>query len=90
MGDLIITTPEALEALITKVIDNRISLLPSGTTETTTREIIDTKTLCKRLGITEQTALRQRKRKAIPFFEIGTAVRYDWNAVVKVLEARRK
>jgi hypothetical protein len=49
-------------------------------------EIIDTGTLCMRLGITEPTAIRHRKRGLIPFLQIGSAIRFNWPAVVKALE----
>lgn len=53
-------------------------------------EIIDTETLCSRLNITEPTAIRHRKRGLIPFLQIGSSVRYDWHAVVKALENKKK
>jgi hypothetical protein len=60
--------------------------LPGATAAHT--EIIDTKALCERLGITEQTAVRYRKNGKIPFLSIGTSIRYDWNQVIKALENR--
>ncbi len=54
------------------------------------KEIIDTTTLCARLGITEPTAIRHRKRGKIPFLQIGSSIRYDWAAVVKALEHNDK
>jgi hypothetical protein len=53
-------------------------------------EIINTEELCKRLAISEPTAISMRKRKQVPFFLIGSAVRYNWTAVVKALEAKAK
>ncbi|WP_018615890.1 hypothetical protein [Segetibacter koreensis] len=53
-------------------------------------EIIDTDTLCYRLNITEPTAIRHRKRGTIPFLQIGSAIRYNWPAVVKALENKKK
>lgn len=49
-------------------------------------EIIDTEELCQRLAISEPTAIRWRKRKKIPFFTIGTSVRYNWPKVVAQFE----
>ena len=57
---------------------------------TQTSEIIDTATLCYRLNITEPTAIRHRKRGSIPFLQIGSAIRYDWPAVIKALENKKK
>jgi hypothetical protein len=53
-------------------------------------EIIDTNTLCTRLGITEPTVIRHRKRGLIPFLTIGSSVRYEWHTVIKALENKKK
>ncbi|HZW64216.1 MAG TPA: helix-turn-helix domain-containing protein [Hanamia sp.] len=47
---------------------------------------INTKQLCEFLDITEPTCIRWRKKGKIPFFTIGSAIRYDKNKVVKALE----
>lgn len=52
-------------------------------------EIIDRAELCKRLDITEPTAIRWEKKGAIPCFRIGSNVRYNWHSVVSSLENRR-
>jgi len=49
-------------------------------------EIIDTAELCRRLDISEPTAIKWRKKKKIPFFTIGASVRYNWLTVVQQLE----
>lgn len=51
---------------------------------------IDTKELCKRLAITEPTAIRWRKKGKIPYLSIGSSIRYDWNAVLTALQAQKK
>jgi hypothetical protein len=51
--------------------------------------IIDRAELCKRLNITEPTAIRWGKRGAIPFFTIGSNVRYNWHKVIEALEKRK-
>ena len=50
---------------------------------------ITTKELCEYLGITEPTVLRWRKKGEIPFFCIGSAVRFRKSEVIKALEKRR-
>ncbi len=45
--------------------------------------------LCARLDISEPTIIRMRKRKAIPFLQIGSAIRYDWRAVIEALEQKK-
>lgn len=47
---------------------------------------INTKQLCEFLDITEPTAAKWRNKGKIPFFQIGSAIRYDRNKVVKALE----
>ena len=52
------------------------------------KEIIDRKELCKRLAITEPTAIRWEKKKKIPCFRIGSSVRYNWQTVMETLEKK--
>jgi hypothetical protein len=49
-------------------------------------EIIDRKELQKRLKVSEPTIISWDKKKKIPCFRIGSAIRYDWNKVLKALE----
>ncbi len=49
-------------------------------------EIIDRAELCKRLGISEPTAIMWDKKRKIPSFRIGSAVRYNWPKVLDALE----
>ncbi len=51
-------------------------------------EIIDRDELCKRLSITEPTAIRWEKKGRIPSLRIGSNVRYNWPAVIESLEKR--
>jgi len=58
----------------------------SALNTTKTEPPINTKQLCEFLDITEPTCIRWRKKGKIPFFTIGSAIRYDKNKVVKALE----
>ena len=49
-------------------------------------EIIDRKELCKRLAITEPTAIRWERKGKIPYFRIGSNIRYNWQSVINTLE----
>ena len=49
---------------------------------------ITTKELCKHLGVTEPTILRWRLKKKIPFYKIGSAIRFDLEKVIKALEKK--
>ena len=51
-------------------------------------EIINRDELCKRLDITEPTAIRWEKKGKIPCFRIGSNVRYNWHNVINVLEGK--
>jgi hypothetical protein len=64
-------------------------LTSSGISQAQPPEIIDTDTLCTRLGITEPTAIRHKKKGLIPSLQIGSAVRYNWPDVVKALEKKK-
>lgn len=55
----------------------------------TSSEIIDRLELCKRLAITEPTAIRWEKKGHIPSFRIGSNVRYNWHKVLEALESRK-
>lgn len=51
-------------------------------------EIIGRNELCKRLAITEPTAIRWEKKGKLPSFRIGSSVRYNWHTVIDVLEKK--
>lgn len=52
-------------------------------------EIITRDELCKRLAITEPTAIRWEKKGKIPAIRIGSNVRYNWPSVIESLEKRK-
>jgi excisionase family DNA binding protein len=70
-------------------IDNRLANLPQVERRPQT-EIIDTKTLCERLQLSEPTIISMRRRKQIPFFKVGSAIRFNWQAVIEALESKSK
>lgn len=49
---------------------------------------IDSRELMKRLGISEPTLIRMRKRKEIPFLTVCGHYRYVWNDVLKSLQPK--
>ncbi len=53
-------------------------------------EIIDRKELCKRLNISEPTAIRWANKGSIPSFTIGSSVRYNWPRVIETLESKKE
>ena len=52
-------------------------------------EIINREELCKRLSITEPTAIRWGNKNLIPCFRIGSNVRYNWPKVIEALENKK-
>lgn len=78
--------------LIIQRLDSLEGLLTANAVQeaNNTIEIIDREELCKRLNITEPTALRMEKKGTIPALRIGSIVRYNWFAVVSSLEKKGK
>lgn len=52
--------------------------------------LIDGDTLCAKFGITRQTLQSWRERKEIPYVQIGSIYRYDFNKIIQVKETKRK
>lgn len=73
--------------LITDVVNDCLQHTSKGQ-ENSSSEIIDRDELCKRLAITEPTAIRWGKKGKIPCFRIGSSVRYNWPVVINVLEGK--
>jgi predicted site-specific integrase-resolvase len=45
--------------------------------------------LCKRLAITQATAITWEKKGTIPALRIGDCIRYNWPEVLKALEYKK-
>ncbi|MGN6297935.1 MAG: helix-turn-helix domain-containing protein [Ginsengibacter sp.] len=58
--------------------------------DTNNEKPITTKELCKFLNVTELTLHRWRNKGKIPFFQIGSAVRYNKNEVLEALRKKAK
>ena len=81
--DVIIEKIEGLESKILST--SNLSSFPVASPV----EIIDRLELCKRLAITEPTAIRCEKKGKIPSFRIGSNVRYNWQKVLDSLENQK-
>lgn len=81
---------EQIQEQLTTIEGKINQILTSPTSEGSASEIIDRKELCKRLAITEPTAIRWEKKGKIPCFHIGSSVRYNWPAVIEALEQKQK
>jgi hypothetical protein len=67
------------------LIENAVSKCMAPRSENPPFEIIDRDELCKRLAITEPTAIRWEKKGKIPTLRIGSCVRYNWQMVIQSL-----
>lgn len=76
-----------IDAAVNKAVSNALLNTASPKEQI---EVIDTKTLCLRLGITQPTVIRWRKKKRIPFLLVGSSVRFNYSAVVAALEVTDK
>lgn len=86
---ILLTIPiSEFKLLITDAINNCLQHIdnePAGRS----LEIINREELCKRLNITEPTAIRWEKKGTLPCFRIGSSVRYNWPKVIENLEAKK-
>jgi hypothetical protein len=53
-------------------------------------EIMTGEQLCEKLDVTIQTLIRWRQKGKIPYFQIGSSIRYDFNKVLNALEVNKK
>ena len=73
-------------------MEQRFDLLEkmiSGSPGSVPDEIIDRAELCKRLDITQTTAIAWQKKGKLPFLRIGKQIRYDWKKVLKAMETKK-
>lgn len=81
--------PEAITYLLLR-IDALEEQLQQRSLSPTAEKPVNTKELCEFLNLTEQSIIRFRKRNIIPFFTVGSAIRYNLPEVVAALEKRKK
>jgi hypothetical protein len=72
-----------------KILKELITKLPIQT-GSLPDEIIDRKELCKRLAVSEPTAIRLGRRGDIPEIKLGDSIRYNWRTVVECLDKKSK
>ena len=81
-------TPEELKAMIGAAIAEAMPKQGTGHAAEQPDKPVTTKFLCEYFGISEQTAIRWRKKKIIPYMQVGTAIRYRLPEVIEALEKR--
>jgi excisionase family DNA binding protein len=86
--NFVIIPEERLYAMIEEIVaKNHFNSNPDETRVLS--QSLDTQPeLAKFLGVTEQTIIRWRKKKRIPWLQIGTSIRFDRAAVVKAIERK--
>jgi hypothetical protein len=81
--------PEAVGRVLSR-LEQLEQLIAGRAPEKALKAPINTQDLCKFLDITEPTVTRYRKKGLIPFFTIGSAIRFDLDKVIAALESKKK
>lgn len=81
--------PAAIEQLQATVTTLHEEIKQLRKEQTVNEPPIDSKELMKRLGISEPTLIRLRKRKEIPYLEVSGHYRYVWFDVLKALQNKK-
>lgn len=72
----------AIEIAVDKAISARLNQALISPVD---KPPITQKELCKYLDVTQQTIIRWKKKKVIPFYTVGNAIRFDLDKVLKAL-----
>jgi excisionase family DNA binding protein len=92
MSDITFQFPvdEIVERLRKVVREEMAANSNAAANEAKKEPAINTKQLCDFLSITEPTVIKLRQKGKIPFFEIGSAIRYDKNEVMEALRNKQR
>lgn len=85
----IITTDSEFKSLMLEAVEFAVNNLPKKEAPKETL-IITGEEICQKLGITIQTLIRWRQKGKIPFLQLGSSIRYDFNKVIEALEVNKK
>jgi excisionase family DNA binding protein len=83
-----LTTPEVRQIFRDELTNFFPSTLNSNPTPQP--DIMTGEELCKKLDVTIQTLIRWRHKGKIPYLQIGSSIRYDFNKVLDALEVSKK
>ena len=87
---LYLATETQLKSVVMECVKEALQdAAPTQTCHDAQPEIIDTKTLLTRLDLSEPTVIRYRQKGVIPFLQVGSAIRYDYQKVLEALERRK-
>ncbi len=82
----LITTPQELQSVIDTAVQNAFEKANIPTSNSVIEKPITVKELCEFLGVGEQTVIRWRKKKKIPFLQLGTRVFFMKSEVISALQ----
>ncbi len=88
---LFLATEEQLRSVLSECVKEALHIYPSTSQSVNSSappEIIDTKTLLSRLDLSEPTVIRYRQKGVIPFLQVGSTIRYDYQKVLEALEKK--
>ena len=84
MDSLTVLIKEAVRDAVKEAMSEERSLAPIAIQKS--EKLITAKELCEHLAVTEQTITKWKQKGKIPFYEIGTAARFNLKEVLKALE----
>jgi len=85
----IISSQEALQETFNQMFKDALKSLPNQEAEKETI-LMTGEELCKKLDVTIQTLIRWRHKGKLPYLQIGSSIRYDFNKVLDALEGSKK
>ena len=85
----IITEREEIRGIALEMMQWAIENMPESN-QAPQPEIMTGEELCKKLDVTIQTLIRWRHKGKIPYLQIGSSIRYDFNKVLDALEVSKK
>ncbi len=89
MQEIVITSKDDLQTLVIDAVNTCLDYR-TPITPIQKADIISREELCKRLDISEPTAIRWEKKGSIPSIRIGSNVRYNWPKVIEALEGQKQ
>jgi len=85
----IITEREEFKGIVLEMMQWALENMPVSN-QPPKPEIMTGEELCKKLDVTIQTLIRWRHKGKIPYLQIGSSIRYDFNKVLDALEVTKK
>jgi len=84
----IITDKSEFQLVALEMMQWAVENMPK-TNPTPKPEIMTGEELCKKLDVTIQTLIRWRHKGKIPYLQIGSSIRYDFNKVLEAIEVSK-